>query len=111
MTTYSLTPGIVCAMLCATISLMVQQGSAQTLPSRPQYFHPSAGAVNVSRTTNIAIRPGVDLSGIRLSADMLVVRGERSGAHVGTVTLSDDRKTILLNLARPFEAGERVRAQ
>jgi hypothetical protein len=75
------------------------------------YQSPVAGAHYLPPGTNIILRLSdpVDARDLSASPSLRVV-GSASGAHTGSVVLSDDRQTVLFNPDRPFAAGETVTA-
>jgi hypothetical protein len=72
------------------------------------YLSPSAGATWVLPQTAIALRYNSDVMADALQPSQFQVVGSQSGPHAGTVTLSDDQRTIIFKPAAPFSAGESV---
>ena len=72
------------------------------------YASPSPDAQHISPTTALAFRWGDTLNPSDASADLFAVTASKTGAHGGTVRLSDDRLTILFYPDKPFAYHETV---
>ncbi|MCP4580553.1 MAG: hypothetical protein GY839_02965 [candidate division Zixibacteria bacterium] len=74
-----------------------------------QYISPRPGARYVSRATNLILKPGgildIDYKSLMTLAS---IRGSISGNHGYRPVISDDNKSIVLILEKPFEPGEEV---
>jgi hypothetical protein len=73
-----------------------------------QYISPKPHSILNSRETNIIIRQGDRIDNSSLDGSRLSVIGSSSGAHQGTLTLSDDQKTILFRPTDPYAPDETV---
>jgi hypothetical protein len=89
--------------------ILVMQSVLGQQAARYQYVFPKPNSEQVSRETNIIVRPGkkVDRSSL-INASLFTVSGTRSGLHEGQVVLSDDEKTIVFNPFNPFVENEHV---
>lgn len=74
----------------------------------PQYLSPKPGAKMVSRETNIIINSGSEINAGSLSANSLIITGSKSGKTGASISLSDDRQTIIAQPIRKFTEGETV---
>jgi hypothetical protein len=73
-----------------------------------QYISPKPGSMMVSNETNIILKHSEIINRETLSSDLINVRGEKSGIHSGELILSDDNRTIVFNLDKPFTGDEEV---
>ncbi len=78
---------------------------------RFEYLSPVPGSERVSPWNNIVLRPGVRLDPATVHSGWLQVTGSISGFHAGSLTLSDDRKTMVFRPDMPFALGEAVSIQ
>src|SRR5262245_18760192 len=102
--------------LCSAALAAATTAIASIGAERFQYESPMPGSAMVSIWNNIAIREGHALDPATLSPDRISVAGESSGAHTGTLALSDDGRTLVFTRravragrARVGDAGERHR--
>lgn len=73
------------------------------------FISPLPGSSQVSRETNIILRPGELLDPVTINGTSAVtVRGSLSGTHGGETVLSDDSRTIVFDPSMPFLTGETV---
>jgi hypothetical protein len=91
---------------CA-IAFLVQNTAGQQLTPY-QYVFPKPNSRYVSTETNIILRPGKEIDQSSFEASLIRVEGSESGLHRGTMTLSDDRRTVVFNLREPLFENERV---
>jgi hypothetical protein len=82
---------------------------SQTVPRSIEYLSPVPGSALVSQQSNIIIRSKhlIDPS-LDLDATFVFVSGSKSGDHAGTLTVSDDGKTVLFEPSRAFAPNEIV---
>ena len=69
------------------------------------------GSRFVSTENNVALRLGTPLDASSVSAALVEVTGNRSGAHPGRLRLSADGLTLVFRPAQPFATGETVRVR
>ncbi|MBP6671967.1 MAG: aryl-sulfate sulfotransferase [Bacteroidetes bacterium] len=91
-------------LFIAMLLLAAVQVTAQSL----SYISPVPDSRYNSRETNIILRSIEPVDEDALSSASVRVTGSVSGSHPGTLTLSDDRHTILFHAKRPFEPSEVV---
>jgi len=82
---------------------LLAQGSA---PYR--YLSPLPGSKFVALGSGLIIRPGADIDPASLAKTRISVTGEKSGSHSVRLLLSDDRKTVVGNIAPALAPAERV---
>jgi len=92
---------------CA-LSLVILGMVSPLIAQRVVYISPRPQSTLVSVRTNIILRSDRDVDPGTLAAALVNVRGDKSGSHSGTLTLSDDRQTMLFTPDRALEPGERV---
>ncbi|MFZ4620075.1 MAG: aryl-sulfate sulfotransferase [Bacteroidota bacterium] len=90
---------LVTIMLLCSLQLMSQSLS---------YISPVPNSRLNSRETNIILRSVESVDGSQLAASSVRVTGSISGVHQGSLTVSDDKHTILFHAKTPFEAAEVV---
>ena len=73
-----------------------------------KYISPKDNAVLVSLKTNIILRTNDKINNVTLKDFTIRIKGGKSGIHQGDLKLSDDGKTILFILFKPFSADEIV---
>lgn len=72
------------------------------------FVYPKPNSKFVSIETNIIIKSAVPVDGHTITAESLHVVGSVSGRHTGTITLSDDERTIVFVPDVPFVSEEHV---
>ncbi len=98
-----------CVCLMGTIALLAPCDAAAASMSTPYlYLSPTPGSQHVSPHNNIVVRSHHDLDAAAIKSVTLTVAGARSGPHAGTLTLSDDVRTLVFRSAQPFSLGEQV---
>lgn len=85
-----------------------QNKSEGEIPYLLNYVSPVPGSSYLSKSTNIILKFKEDIDPKSLNNNLFVVKGDQSGIHRGTVILSDDNRTVLFNLSKPFNSGEVV---
>jgi len=73
-----------------------------------EYISPAPGSIQILEGADIILRPGGALNMATVGAGLLRVQGTASGAHDGTLRLSDDGRTLTFQPAAPFTPGEQV---
>jgi len=73
-----------------------------------EYIVPAPGSIQILEGADIILRPGGAVDAASVGAGLLRVRGTASGAHDGTLRLSDDGRTLTFQPAAPFSPGEQV---
>jgi hypothetical protein len=76
-----------------------------------QYQSPVPNATLVTPSNNIVFREGSLIDASTIAANRVTVTGSRTGAHLGTLTLSDDSSTLVFKPAHPFGVGETVHVE
>jgi len=99
------------AKACLGLSLCLLLGSllarAEANP-HINYLSPLPGSAMNKPETNIIIRSITAVDASTVVGGIVSVTGSVTGPHVGTLTLSDDGKTLLFTPAAPFGLGEHV---
>lgn len=90
------------------VTLATGDALARTTPAGYEYVSPRPGAQYVSPLNNVILRTGQKLNRGLLQQVQVDVVGETSGAHGGSLQLSDDDATVLFQPDRPFALRERV---
>jgi hypothetical protein len=99
--------GTVAVTLAVALWLAGSPAEASGLPGF-EYVSPLPGSHEVSPWNNIALRRAGVLRETGPGTPGISVLASRSGAHVGTWTLSDDSRTLVFTPAAPFAPGETV---
>ncbi|HYQ90044.1 MAG TPA: hypothetical protein VEU09_10520, partial [Candidatus Binatia bacterium] len=103
--------------LALSLALLPGGAAAQTQdPGGPptehalgyEYISPAPGSTQILESQDIILRPGGVVDGASVGAGLVRVQGTASGGHDGTLTLSDDGRTLTFQPAAPFAPGERV---
>ncbi len=89
----------------ATVILTITHFNA---PDKPVYVSPSPSARFVQPQTTIAIRYHAAVLPADVQPDLFSVVAGHTGHHAGTVTLSDDQRTIIFKPTVPFTPGGTV---
>ncbi len=101
---YKLPLPLLASLLLLTSPLLVGNSRAQK-PVSIAYAFPMDGSKFVPGNSQIILRPTEPLV---IQPSDLEVTGSRSGRHEGTITVSDDGKTLLFTPEEPFEGNEHV---
>jgi hypothetical protein len=101
---YRLPLPLLASLLLLTSPLLVGNSIAQK-PVSLVYHFPMDGSKFVPATSQIILRPTEPLI---IQPSDLAVTGSRSGRHEGSLTVSDDGKTLLFTPEEPFDGSEHV---
>jgi hypothetical protein len=97
------------ALLLACFFPLTKTAKGQARNAGYEYISPVPGSRFVSPTTDIILRPrGTFDAGETVSATALRVIGSLSGVHTVKCLISDDQRTLVCHLNKPFSAGEAV---
>ncbi len=78
-------------------------------PESVQYISPVHNSIFNSRSSQIIIRPGIDLDASSLvQPDLITVVGSQNGNYAGQIVLSEDRKTVIFKADHLFNPKEIV---
>ena len=92
----------------APLVLAAPAAHARRAPAGYEYVSPVPDARYVSPRNNLILRTGLRVNRGDLHQAELVVEGSVSGAHTGSLDLSDDHETVLFQPDQPFTPGEDV---
>ncbi len=94
-----------------SITILLLLLIAQIFSQPLSYISPVPDSRFNSRETNIILRSILPVNASALTASMVQVSGSLSGLHAGTLTLSDDRHTVLFHPEIPFKPSDVVTVQ
>ena len=93
--------------LIGCLMLGIPNADAQ-ISSQMSYLSPVPGsAMNMPRTT-IILRSKTAVDASSMTPEAISVSGSVSGVHGGSMTISDDGRTMLFTPSVPFSTGEKV---
>jgi hypothetical protein len=100
-------------LACSLVTLLCAfprpaASEAQRPPWPYEYVCPVPGSRLVSPANNVILRPGGVLYPEQLRQIAVTATGSLSGQHAGTLSLSDDSRTLIFEPDQPFAPGEEV---
>ena len=72
------------------------------------YISPKPNSILVSNKTNIILRSADPVDPSSLASNLISVKGDQSGVHLGQLILSDDKRTIVFNPLNDYVQNEMV---
>ncbi len=81
---------------------------AQSAPPEIASISPVQNALNVNKTTNIAVTFNIDINPATLTSNTIKVNGSQSGLHSSSITYNSGTKTVTTNPDSAFKIGEVV---
>ncbi|HEY6171374.1 MAG TPA: Ig-like domain-containing protein, partial [Candidatus Kapabacteria bacterium] len=96
---------VVFSIICTSLGSPVAEASQKAQIS---YQYPLRSAKNVFPTTGIGIRVSKTVDKRDLTNNVIRVVGSKSGVVAGSITLVDDKRTVIFTPTSQFQLGEKV---